>query len=98
MRIPGRRVPTDTEDRLMHRRLLQEGLERLRGAAFDIVHVHTPFLAHEAGTRFARRIGVPCAGGWVRRGGGSPPSGRQSGSPPSRPGFTRNWPGADRES
>lgn len=60
VRIPGRRVPTDPEDRLMHWRRLREGLDDLRDIPFDAVHVQTPFLAHYAGTRFARRIGVPC--------------------------------------
>lgn len=27
--------------------------------AFDIVHIHTPFVAHYAGTRLARQLGVP---------------------------------------
>jgi glycosyltransferase involved in cell wall biosynthesis len=27
---------------------------------FDLVHIHTPFIAHYAGVRFARRAGIPC--------------------------------------
>lgn len=60
VRIPGRRVPTDPEDRLMHGRRLREGLDDLRDMAFHVVHIQTPFLAHYAGTRFARELGIPC--------------------------------------
>jgi glycosyltransferase involved in cell wall biosynthesis len=27
---------------------------------FDLVHIHTPFLAHYAGARFAKRVNIPC--------------------------------------
>ena len=27
---------------------------------FDLVHIHTPFIAHYAGSRFAKRTGIPC--------------------------------------
>jgi glycosyltransferase involved in cell wall biosynthesis len=38
---------------------LQLELQRLRPDEFDLVHVHTPFLAHYAGVRHARRAGIP---------------------------------------
>ncbi len=60
-RIPARTVPLDPEDRLMSRRdtLEQAGLLHAK-TPFDIVHVHTPFVAHYAGVALARRWGVPC--------------------------------------
>ncbi|MDA8381795.1 MAG: glycosyltransferase [Betaproteobacteria bacterium] len=60
MRIPSRRVPFDPEDRLMRWNVLM-GLEgELARAAFDLVHIQTPFVAHYAGLRLARLLGVPC--------------------------------------
>ena len=38
---------------------LRQCLERLESQQFDLVHVQTPFLAHYAGVRFARRKGIP---------------------------------------
>jgi 1,2-diacylglycerol 3-alpha-glucosyltransferase len=32
----------------------------LRTACYDIIHVQTPFVAHYAGLRLARQLGVPC--------------------------------------
>ena len=34
-------------------------LASLRGQQFDLVHIHTPFIAHYAGVRFARRRQIP---------------------------------------
>ena len=39
---------------------LQRALGQFKRDAFDLVHIHTPFVAHYAGTRFARRAGIPC--------------------------------------
>ena len=58
VRIPSAPVPGDREDRRMHRKPLEHALDRL--ARFDLVHVHTPFVAHYAGIRYARLNGIPC--------------------------------------
>lgn len=68
MRIPSRRVPLDPEDRLMRWGSLARLDRRLAGAGhtgpaihgIDLVHVQTPFAAHYAGLRLARKHGVPC--------------------------------------
>lgn len=57
-RVRARRVPFDPEDRLMSRHAALEAGERLRGG-YDLIHVHTPFVAHRLGRRLARRTGVP---------------------------------------
>jgi 1,2-diacylglycerol 3-alpha-glucosyltransferase len=58
-RVPSRAVPRDPEDRIMS----PGGLRRVLAGAglgkFDVVHIHTPFLAHYAGLKFARRHGIP---------------------------------------
>jgi len=59
VRVPSGRVPGDPEDRRMRWTALGLELQRLRPGGFDLVHVHTPFLAHYAGVRHARRAGIP---------------------------------------
>ncbi len=59
VRVPGWQVPRDPEDRLMHLRALAAALDGLDPANFDLVHIHTPFLAHRAGVRWARKHGLP---------------------------------------
>jgi 1,2-diacylglycerol 3-alpha-glucosyltransferase len=60
LRVPAARVPRDPEDRRMSWRALTRTLDALPAGAFDLVHIHTPFIAHYAGVRCARRAGVPC--------------------------------------
>ena len=59
VRVPAAVVPRDPEDRRMAWGALQRTLDGMRGA-FDVVHIHTPFLAHYAGVRRARRDHIPC--------------------------------------
>jgi 1,2-diacylglycerol 3-alpha-glucosyltransferase len=59
IRVPAGKVPRDPEDRRMHWGALREALQGLGNQHFDLVHVHTPFLAHYAGVRFARARGIP---------------------------------------
>ncbi|OYW36988.1 MAG: glycosyl transferase family 1 [Hydrogenophilales bacterium 12-61-10] len=60
VRVPGWPIPRDPEDRLMHPRALAAALDALDPADFDIVHIHTPFLAHRVGVRWARKHTLPC--------------------------------------
>ncbi len=60
MRVAAAGVPGDPEDRRMRWGPLTRLLEGLSGGGFDLVHIHTPFIAHYAGVRFARRTGLPC--------------------------------------
>ncbi len=60
IRVPGARVPGDPEDRRMRWGALKRVLRSLRGEDYDLVHIHTPFVAHYAGVWFARRTGIPC--------------------------------------
>ena len=59
VRVPAARVPGDPEDRRMAWRALTRTLDELP-LPFDLVHIHTPFLAHYAGVRYARRANIPC--------------------------------------
>jgi 1,2-diacylglycerol 3-alpha-glucosyltransferase len=60
LRVSSAGIPRDPEDRRMRWGALNRTLDTLPRDEFDIVHVHTPFIAHYAGARFARRAGIPC--------------------------------------
>ena len=59
IRIASRRAPLDPEDRLMRWRDLMRQIPALATADIDLVHIHTPFIAHYAGRRIARKLNVP---------------------------------------
>lgn len=59
IRLPSRSVPGDREDRLMSLKATFALEDRLQAAKVDLIHVQTPFVAHYAGQRLARRLGVP---------------------------------------
>lgn len=58
VRVPGRAVPRDPEDRLVSWKALRAAVRR-EAADCDLVHVQTPFLAHYAGQSAARHLGKP---------------------------------------
>ncbi|MFT3906474.1 MAG: glycosyltransferase [Steroidobacteraceae bacterium] len=60
VRVPSGGVPRDPEDRRLHWQALQTTLERLASQQrFDLVHIHTPFIAHYGAVKFARRHRLP---------------------------------------
>jgi 1,2-diacylglycerol 3-alpha-glucosyltransferase len=59
VRVPSGAVPRDPEDRRFLARPLRHVLNRELAASVDLVHIHTPFIAHYAGVRFAREHGLP---------------------------------------
>jgi 1,2-diacylglycerol 3-alpha-glucosyltransferase len=60
IRVPAGGVPGDPEDRRLRWGALGRALQALQPTEFDLVHVQTPFVAHYAGLKFARRAGIPC--------------------------------------
>jgi len=58
VRVRSRYLPLDPEDRVLVARELERAVLALH-CEFDLIHVHTPFVAHYAGLRLARRLGVP---------------------------------------
>lgn len=58
VRVPGRRLPNDPEDRLVSWRGMHR-VVRAEAAVSDLVHVQTPFVAHYAGLTAARQLGLP---------------------------------------
>ena len=59
IRLPSRKLFFDPEDRLIRRSALRGALARLERQHWDVIHVHTPFRAHQLGVRLARRTGRP---------------------------------------
>lgn len=59
-RIPAREIYFDPEDRLMKYGEVIRMLPELRQQQYEVVHVHTPFVAHYLGLKLARALGVPC--------------------------------------
>ena len=59
VRVPSGSVPLDPEDRRFHSGPLRRVLNAALAARIDLVHIHTPFIAHYAAARFAREHGVP---------------------------------------
>jgi 1,2-diacylglycerol 3-alpha-glucosyltransferase len=59
IRVPSGGVPRDPEDRRFLGRPLRAALNAELAAKIDLVHIHTPFIAHYAGVRFAREYGLP---------------------------------------
>lgn len=59
IRISSRNVIVDPEDRMMRIRHIHRLTEELRSGDYDIIHIHTPFVAHYAGLKLARRLKLP---------------------------------------
>jgi len=58
VRVAGRPVPGDPEDRLVGWRAMHRAvLEAARDC--DLIHIQTPFVAHYAGLKAARQLGLP---------------------------------------
>src|SRR5665213_1272819 len=60
VRVAAASVAGDPEDRRMRWGSLSRSLADLPAGRFDLVHIHTPFVAHYAGVRAARRLNIPC--------------------------------------
>ena len=58
-RVAARAVPGDPEDRLARWGALRDAIDDAVGQGCDLAHIQTPFAAHYAGCRAARRYGVP---------------------------------------
>lgn len=59
IRLPSRRIFFDPEDRLIKASALRGLLPQLQARPFDVIHIHTPFRAHQLGTRLSRLTGIP---------------------------------------
>ncbi len=58
-RVPARSIYFDPEDKLMKYSAVLKLLPALREKKFDLVHIHTPFIAHYAGLKLAKLLEIP---------------------------------------
>lgn len=59
IRLPARRIFFDPEDRLIKASALRAVLPQLAKRSWDVIHIHTPFRAHQLGVRLAQLTGRP---------------------------------------
>lgn len=59
IRIASRSVALDPEDRMMKYRDVVAQIEGLGKLQFDLLHIHTPFVAHYAGIKIAKALSLP---------------------------------------
>lgn len=59
VRLPARVIFFDPEDRLIRAAAMRAALRMLGARTWDIIHVHTPFRAHQLGVRLGRKSGCP---------------------------------------
>ncbi len=59
IRIRSRYLVLDPEDRILRVRDLRRHATDLAARGFDLLHIHTPFIAHYTGVAMARRLGIP---------------------------------------
>lgn len=59
VRLQARVIFFDPEDRLVTGRALAGALRRLAPRPWDVIHIHTPFRAHQLGVRLAALTGTP---------------------------------------
>ncbi len=60
IRIPARNIYFDPEDKLMKYGEAMKLLPDLEQEKYDIIHVHTPFVAHYLGLKLAAKLNIPC--------------------------------------
>jgi len=58
VRLPARVIFFDPEDRLIRGAAARDVVRKLAERAWDVIHIHTPFRAHQIGVALARRTGV----------------------------------------
>ncbi len=58
VRVRSRYFPFDPEDRVIVAGEIERAVHAM-DREFDLVHIHSPFIAHFAGLRLARRLGIP---------------------------------------
>lgn len=58
-RVPARSIYFDPEDKLMKYSEIFKCLPSLKSQQFDLVHIHTPFIAHYAGLKLGKLLQIP---------------------------------------
>lgn len=58
-RVPARSIYFDPEDKLMKYNEILRLLPMLKNKKFDLIHIHTPFVAHYAGLKLSKLLKIP---------------------------------------
>jgi len=58
-RVEARNIYFDPEDKLMKWGAVMQLQPMLAKMQFDVLHIHTPFVAHYAGLKLAKALGIP---------------------------------------
>lgn len=58
-RVPARSIYFDPEDKLMKYNQILRLLPMLKSKKFDVIHIHTPFVAHYAGLKLSKLLKIP---------------------------------------
>lgn len=58
-RVPARSIYFDPEDKLMKYNEILRLLSMLKSKKFDLIHIHTPFVAHYAGLKLGKLLQIP---------------------------------------
>ncbi len=58
-RVPARKIYFDPEDYLMKYQEVLRLLPILKDKKFDIIHIHTPFIAHYSGLKLGKLLNIP---------------------------------------
>lgn len=59
-RIPARSIYFDPEDKLMKFGEAMKLLPEIEQEKYDVIHIHTPFVAHYLGLKIAAKLNIPC--------------------------------------
>src|SRR4249920_1939652 len=59
IRLPSRRIFFDPEDQLFKHSAIRNAIDSLAKRNWDVIHIHTPFLAHQLGVKLSRVTGRP---------------------------------------
>lgn len=59
IRIDSRHIPFDPEDRMMKFKKIIHIIPRLKTECYDLIHIHTPFIAHYAGVKISKALNIP---------------------------------------
>jgi glycosyltransferase involved in cell wall biosynthesis len=59
IRIPSRYLFIDPEDRMMQLREIMKLIPQLKENEYDVIHIHTPFVAHYAGIKLSKALQIP---------------------------------------
>lgn len=59
-RISSRKIYFDPEDRLMDYFKVKKLIPWIKKENFDVIHIHTPFVAHYLGLKISKLVSIPC--------------------------------------